>query len=163
VILPLRVVEPVLQRDENAPIYYINMSSDTHKLGGSSFAQTQNKIGDQCPSIVNSSAFAKAFTAIQNLIKQGKVLAGHDVASGGLITTLLEMCFPSLGVGMDLDMSSVGTDMVQILFAENAGVVLQVTDESVETELLKADIPFYKLGNAIDEAVFPSSFYRKIT
>ncbi|GAK76281.1 phosphoribosylformylglycinamidine synthase,synthetase subunit [Nonlabens ulvanivorans] len=148
-----KVVEPVLQRDENAPIYYINMSGDDHKLGGSSFAQTRNTIGDECPTIVNSDAFAKAFTAIQNLIKQGKVLAGHDVASGGLITTLLEMCFPSLGVGMDLDLSGVGHDMVKVLFAENAGIVLQVTDESVESELLKAEVPFYKIGHAIDEAV----------
>ncbi|WOI23465.1 phosphoribosylformylglycinamidine synthase [Nonlabens ulvanivorans] len=148
-----KVVEPVLQRDENAPIYYINMSGDDHKLGGSSFAQTRNTIGDECPTIVNSDAFAKAFTAIQNLIKQGKVLAGHDVASGGLITTLLEMCFPSLGVGMDLDLSGVGHDMVKVLFAENAGIVIQVTDESVESELLKAEVPFYKIGHAIDEAV----------
>ncbi|PQJ32536.1 phosphoribosylformylglycinamidine synthase [Nonlabens arenilitoris] len=148
-----KVVEPVLQRDDNAPIYYINMSGDDHKLGGSSFAQTRNRIGDECPTIVNSDAFAKAFTAIQNLIKQGKVLAGHDVASGGLITTLLEMCFPSLGVGMDLDLSGVGHDMVKVLFAENAGIVLQVTDESVESELLKAEVPFYKIGHAIDEAV----------
>ncbi|MBF4984851.1 phosphoribosylformylglycinamidine synthase subunit PurQ, partial [Nonlabens mediterrranea] len=148
-----KVVEPVLQRDENAPIYYINMSGDDHKLGGSSFAQTRNTIGDECPTIVNSDAFAKAFTAIQNLIKQGKVLAGHDVASGGLITTLLEMCFPSLGVGMDLDLSGVGHDMVKVLFAENAGIVLQVTDESVESELLKAEVPFYKIGHAIDDAV----------
>ncbi|GAL01261.1 phosphoribosylformylglycinamidine synthase synthetase subunit [Nonlabens ulvanivorans] len=148
-----KVVEPVLQRDENASIYYINMSGDDHKLGGSSFAQTRNTIGDKCPTIVNSDAFAKAFTAIQNLIKQGKVLAGHDIASGGLITTLLEMCFPSLGVGMDLDLSGVGHDMVKVLFAENAGIVLQVTDESVESELLKAEVPFYKIGHAIDEAV----------
>ncbi len=147
------VVEPVLRRDYNAPIYYINMSGDTHKLGGSSFAQTQNKIGDACPTIVDSSAFAKAFNTIQSLIKQGKVLAGHDVASGGLITTLLEMCFPSQNVGMELDMSAVGHDMVQVLFAENAGIVLQTTDDSIEAELAKTGVPFFKIGHAIDEAV----------
>jgi phosphoribosylformylglycinamidine synthase len=147
------IIEPVLQPQYDAPIYYINMSGDDHKLGGSSFAQTQNKIGDDCPTIVDSAAFAKAFTVIQNLIKQGKVLAGHDVASGGLITTLLEMCFPSQNIGMELDFSKVGHDMVKVLFSENAGIVLQVADDSVEKELLKTGVPFFKIGNAIDEAV----------
>ncbi len=102
---------------------------------------------------MDSAAFAKAFTVIQNLIKQRKVLAGHDVASGGLITTLLEMCFPSQNIGMELDFSKVGHDMVKVLFSENAGIVLQVADDSVEKELLKTGVPFFKIGNAIDEAV----------
>jgi phosphoribosylformylglycinamidine synthase len=147
------IVEPVLQPQYKAPIYYINMSGDDHKLGGSSFGQTQNKIGDECPTIMDSSAFAKAFNTIQSLIKQGKVLAGHDVASGGLITTLLEMCFPSQNIGMELDFSQVGHDMVKVLFAENAGIVLQVTDDSVEEALSKTGVPFFKIGTAIDEAV----------
>lgn len=148
-----QVVEPVLQRQYDAPIYYINMSGDSHKLGGSSFAQTQHKIGEACPTIVDSYAFAKAFNAIQNLIKTGNVLAGHDIASGGMITSLLEMCFPSLDVGMELDLGEIGVDMVEILFAENAGVILQVTDESVEQLLQETGVPFYKIGYAIDEAV----------
>lgn len=147
------IVEPVLQPQYKAPIYYINMSGDDHKLGGSSFGQTQNKIGDECPTIIDSSAFAKAFNTIQSLIKQGKILAGHDVASGGLITTLLEMCFPSQNIGMELDFSQVGHDMVKVLFAENAGIVLQATDDGVEAELAKTGVPFFKIGTAIDEAV----------
>jgi phosphoribosylformylglycinamidine synthase len=147
------VIEPVLQPIYDAPIYYINMSGDDHKLGGSSFAQTQNKIGADCPTIIHGLAFAKAFTTIQHLIKEGKVLAGHDISSGGLITTLLEMCFPSQDIGMELDLGAVGTDMVKVLFSENAGIVLQVTDDSVENKLSQANIPFYKIGNAIDEAV----------
>jgi phosphoribosylformylglycinamidine synthase len=146
------IIEPVLQRNYDAPIYYINLSGDAHKLGGSSFAQVRNAIGHECPTIVDSNAFAKAFTAIQTLIKTDKVLAGHDVASGGLITTLLELCFPSLDIGMELDLSGIDTDMVPILFAENAGVVLQVTDESVESILLEAEVPFYKIGYAVDES-----------
>ncbi|WP_405376723.1 phosphoribosylformylglycinamidine synthase [Nonlabens sp. Asnod3-A02] len=145
------IVEPVLQRNTSAPIYYINLSGDDHKLGGSSFAQTQNKIGTECPDIVDSFAFAKAWTTIQNLIKEGKVLAGHDIASGGLITSLLEMCFPSQNVGMDIDLENVNEDLVKVLFAENAGVILQVTDTSVESALLAADVEYYHLGEASDQ------------
>ncbi|BAO56377.1 phosphoribosylformylglycinamidine synthase [Nonlabens marinus] len=154
------VIEPVLQRDYNAPIYYINMSGDQAKLGGSSFAQTLNAVGRDCPDVVDVSAFAKAFTAVQKLIKSGKVLAGHDIASGGLITTLLEMCFPSQNVGMQLSINQLGDDLIKTLFAENAGIVLQATDESVEMELKASGIPFYKIGTATAESVLEIDGYR---
>ena len=141
------IIEPVLQPDTSAPIYYINMSGDSHKLGGSSFAQVRNAIGKECPSVVSSSAFAKAWTTIQSLIKSGKVLAGHDIASGGLITSLLELCFPSQQVGMDLDLSAIGDDLVNILFAENAGVILQAS-EDITTQLSDCGVPFYQIGTA---------------
>lgn len=143
------IVEPVLQKDAAAPIYYINLSGDAHKLGGSSFAQMRNSIGSECPDIVDSSAFAKAWTTIQQLIKSNKVLAGHDIASGGLITSLLEMCFPSQNVGMKLDLTELGEDLIKILFSENAGIVLQTT-EDIETELSDCGVPFYKIGHATE-------------
>lgn len=146
------IIEPVLQPNYDAPIYYINMSSDAPKLGGSSFAQTRNAIGKNCPDVMDVPAFAKAFTAIQSLIKSGKVLAGHDIASGGMITTLLEMCFPSQNIGMKLYLDDLDNDMVKTLFSENVGVILQVTDGSVEKELKESGIKFYEIGTAINKA-----------
>jgi phosphoribosylformylglycinamidine synthase len=146
------VIEPVLQRETAAPIFYINLSGDAHKLGGSSFAQTLGVIGKECPTIVDSSAFAKAWTTIQQLIKDKKILAGHDVASGGLITTLLEMCFPSQNVGMTLDLSTLGNDLIKILFSENAGVVLQST-EDISKELSDCGVPFFKIGHATEQGI----------
>ncbi|AZQ44297.1 phosphoribosylformylglycinamidine synthase [Nonlabens ponticola] len=143
-----QVVEPVLQPIEDAPVYYINMSGDAHKLGGSSFGQTRGAVGQEVPTIVDSSAFAKAWTTIQQHIKKGGVLAGHDVASGGLITSLLEMCFPSSNVGMQLDLAELGGDIIKILFAENAGIILQTADRSIEKELSDTGIPFYHIGHA---------------
>ncbi|WP_194852692.1 phosphoribosylformylglycinamidine synthase [Nonlabens antarcticus] len=145
------IVEPVLQRNFDAPIYYINMSSDLLKLGGSSFAQTMNAIGTECPDVVNVSAFAKAFNAIQQLIKEGKVLAGHDISSGGMITTLLEMCFPSQNIGMKLSLRDLGDDVIKTQFSENAGVIIQVTDTTVEKVLKESEIQFYNIGKAIDQ------------
>jgi phosphoribosylformylglycinamidine synthase len=142
-----KIIEPVLQPQENAPIYYVNLSGDAHQLGGSSFAQTLGVIGKTCPTVVDSSAFAKAWNTIQQLIKEDKIMAGHDIASGGLITTLLEMCFPSQQVGMDVDLSAVGDDLIKILFAENAGVVLQAT-EDISKELSDCGVPFYHIGQA---------------
>ncbi|MGB3590557.1 MAG: phosphoribosylformylglycinamidine synthase [Nonlabens sp.] len=146
------IVEPVLQDVKSAPIYYLNLSGDEHLLGGSSFAQTMNKLGSDCPSVIDSSAFARGWNAIQQLIKERKVLSGHDIGSGGLITTLLEMCFPSQKVGMQLDLSELGSDLVKILLSENIGVVLQTT-EDVSGLLATCGIPFYKIGHATDEPV----------
>uniref|UniRef100_UPI0037BF84D4 phosphoribosylformylglycinamidine synthase n=1 Tax=Flavobacterium sp. TaxID=239 RepID=UPI0037BF84D4 len=59
-----KVVEPVLQRN-GGNIYYINLSQDSFKLGGSSFAQVLNKIGNDVPTIQNSEFFKKAFNVLQ--------------------------------------------------------------------------------------------------
>ncbi|NVK53015.1 MAG: phosphoribosylformylglycinamidine synthase [Flavobacteriaceae bacterium] len=140
------VVEPVLQKN-GGDIYYINLSEDSYKLGGSSFAQILNKIGSEAPSIVNNSSFKNTFNTIQDLIKLGKIVAGHDVASGGLITTLLELCFADVNLGADYDLSSLKeVDSVKLLFAENSGIVFQATDNSVESLLKDANITFHKIG-----------------
>lgn len=68
----------------------MNLSQDTFKLGGTSFAQILNKIGTEVPTIKDGAYFKKAFNVLQDLIKERKIKAGHDVGSGGLITTLLD-------------------------------------------------------------------------
>jgi phosphoribosylformylglycinamidine synthase len=99
-----KVVEPVFQKNAGS-IYYINLSQDEFKLGGSSFAQIRNAIGKETPTIKNASFFKKTFNAIQELIKNDEIAAGHDIGSGGLITTLLEMCFADNHLGAKLDFS----------------------------------------------------------
>jgi phosphoribosylformylglycinamidine synthase len=141
-----QVVEPVLQKN-GGDIYYINLSKDGHKLGGSSFAQILNGIGDEAPSVLDADYFKSAFNTLQKLIKNNQILAGHDVASGGLITTLLELCFADNDLGADLDLSSLGEpDSIKLLFSENSGVVFQAKDASVENELKAAGIAFTKIG-----------------
>jgi phosphoribosylformylglycinamidine synthase len=140
------VIEPVLQKNSGA-IYYINVSQDTYKLGGSSFAQTLNKIGTEAPTITDNNMFKAAFNVVQELIKAGKIVAGHDVASGGLITTLLELCFADNNLGANYDLSSLNeSDSIKMLFAENAGIVFQATDSTIETTLNNAGIDFHKIG-----------------
>ncbi|MBT8297051.1 MAG: phosphoribosylformylglycinamidine synthase, partial [Maribacter sp.] len=101
------VVEPVLQKDGGA-IFYINLSKDNYKLGGSSFAQIRNKIGNEAPTVSDAAYVKTVFNTMQNAIREGKIIAGHDVASGGLITSLLEMCFADVDLGANLDLSNLG-------------------------------------------------------
>ncbi|WP_418637538.1 phosphoribosylformylglycinamidine synthase, partial [Winogradskyella sp.] len=142
-----KVVEPVLQRNGGS-IYYINISQDDFKLGGSSFGQILSSIGNDAPNVKSAEYVKTVFNTLQQLIRDEKILAGHDVASGGLITTLLEMCFADVNLGADLDLSGLGeNDLVKLLFAENCGVVIQAAeDASVEKILTSNKIDFKKIG-----------------
>ena len=148
-----KVVEPVLQKDGGS-IYYINLSQDEFQLGGSSFAQILNTIGTETSTIKNAAFFKKAFNTIQELIGDNQIAAGHDIGSGGLITTLLELCFADVNLGAQLDFSAFAEkDLVKILFAENIGLVLQAkSDAVVEAKLNVNQIEFFKIGNVTNTA-----------
>ena len=120
-----KVVTPVAIPQQGA-LYYINLSSQKHVLGGSSLGQVLNAIGTEAPGIEDVALFKNTFDGVQNLISKGKIISGHDISSGGLVTTLLEMCFPSPRVGMEIDLSPLNEkDSTALLFAENSGLVLQ--------------------------------------
>ncbi|KVV14056.1 phosphoribosylformylglycinamidine synthase [Flavobacterium sp. TAB 87] len=148
-----KVVEPVLQKDGGS-IYYINLSQDEFKLGGSSFAQTLNAIGNETPTIQDAAFFKKAFNTVQELILDNQILAGHDIGSGGLITTLLEMCFADVNLGAKIDFSVFEEkDIIKYLFSENIGIVFQAKEDAVlESKLNANGVSFYKLGKATSEA-----------
>jgi len=147
-----KVVEPLLQID-GGNIYYINISQDDFKLGGSSFNQTLNTIGNEAPDVKNTAFVKETFNTIQNLIQKDAITAGHDIASGGLITTLLEMCFADVNLGANFDISSLNEeDTIKVLFAENSGIVFQA-DASVEAVLSAQNIEFFTIGTANNSGI----------
>ncbi|RZJ72178.1 phosphoribosylformylglycinamidine synthase [Flavobacterium sp.] len=147
-----KVVEPVLQRN-GGDIYYINLSNDAHKLGGSSFAQILNVIGSDAPDVKDAAKFKKTFNILQQLVSEGKIVAGHDIGSGGLITTLLEMCFADVNLGATIDLSALNEgDSVKLLFSENIGIVFQA-DASVEKTFKSNGIEFFRIGQATESQV----------
>ena len=142
-----KVVEPVLQKDGGS-IYYINLSQDEFKLGGSSFAQTLNSIGNEAPTIKDATFFKNAFNIMQELILDNQILAGHDIGSGGLITTLLEMCFADVNLGATISFDNFEeNDLVKILFSENIGIVIQAKEDTFfENKLSANGVECRKLG-----------------
>ena len=150
-----KVVSPVMVNDPKSAFYHIDFSFDSLRLGGSAFAQSLNKIGDDVPTIKDPEYFSDAFMAVQELINKGLVMAGHDISAGGLITTLLEMCFANTDGGMEINLDEIKEDdLIKILFAENPGVVIQVSDKqaSVAKKILKdAGIGYIKIGVPTDE------------
>lgn len=142
-----KTVSPALQNIEGSKILYIDFSKTALVLGGSSFAQVINQLGNQVPGVSDPKYFAQSFEAIQQLIKQKLILAGHDISAGGMITALLEMCFPTPDVGLDINIKALGNDPINILFSENPGVLIQVSnDGKAEEELAKHGIAYAILG-----------------
>ncbi len=145
------VIEPVLDKNAGS-VYYINLSKDRFKLGGSSFAQIRTKIGLEAPTIVDAAYFKTAFNTIQDAIKAGHIAAGHDIGSGGLVTTLLEMCFADINLAANFDLSGLNeADTVKALFNENIAVVLQANDDQAfEQAMAATGITAVKIGQVID-------------
>jgi len=145
-----KVIEPVFKKDSGS-IYYINISQDDFKLGGSSFAQVVNKIGNETPTVKDATYVKNVFNTIQKLIREEQIVTGHDVASGGLITTLLELCFADVNTGANLDLSQLEeNDSIKLLFSENSGIVIQAKDSNIETVFSKNGIEAIKIGTVTD-------------
>ena len=151
-----QVVSPVVRNDRHASLYHIDFSFDEQRLGGSAFAQSLGKIGNDVPTVKNAEYFADAFNAVQELIKKDWVMAGHDISAGGLITTLLEMTFSNTKGGMHINLYDLcqDGDVVKTLFAENPGVVIQVSDEhkqDFKDFMEDAGVGFAKIGYTVDD------------
>lgn len=147
-----KIISTDLKLAVGSKLIYIDFSNDQFKLGGSSFAQVVNQLGNEVPTIQDDAHFSKAFGTVQALIKDDLVLAGHDISSGGLITTLLEMCFPIPTLGMKLNLADLGNDLLKILFSENPAIVIQVNDvASISSYLKKADVRYIEIGEVTND------------
>lgn len=148
-----KVVEPVIQNVPDSVLLYIDLSKENFKLGGSSFAQTLNKLGNETPGVADPEYFKLVFITIQKLIQKGLILAGHDISAGGMITTLLEMTFAQTKLGLDLDMSSIQEpDLAKTLFSQNPGVIIQVDSTSDAIKILEDDgIKNTRIGKVFNE------------
>jgi len=149
-----KVVSPVLADRKDSVLLHIDFSFDAQKLGGSAFAQVLGKIGSDVPTVKNSEYFADAFDAVQKLVEKKLVLAGHDISAGGLVVTLLEMCFANVAGGLEVTLDKLqGNDLVKMLFSENPGVVLQVESkklDAVGTILDEAGVGYAVIGRPSD-------------
>jgi phosphoribosylformylglycinamidine synthase len=146
-----KIVEPVIVNDPYTSLLYIDMSRDSLNLGGSCFGQTINRIGKRAPTVKDPLYFAEVFNTIQDLIVKGKILSGHDISAGGMITTLLEMCFANTSGGLTVNLTALDEeDTVKILFSQNPGIIIQVKDENEVAEiLLEHGISYFSIGHPV--------------
>ena len=133
-----KVVSPVIINDSKSYIYYIDFSFDKLKLGGSVLGQTLNKLGNEVPTVQDAEYFKSAFECVQEMIGKGLLLAGHDISEGGMITALLEMCFGNAEGGLKVKLDEIAeSSLVNILFAENPGVLIQIKDRNAVEKILE--------------------------
>ena len=141
-----KIVSPVLAYIKGTYLYYIDFSFDTFKLGGSAFAQTMSKLGEEVPTVKDPEYFKNAFNAVQELVDRGLILAGHDVSAGGLVTAMLEMCFANPQGGLEARLDKLHhADLIKVLFSENPGILIQVKHHHLVEKILDD----YGIGFAI--------------
>ncbi len=145
------IITPDIKKKEGTELVYIPLS-EGYSLDGSSYGQSKNLIGSNPVSSPEADYFKKVFVSIQSLIKDGKVLAGHDVSSGGLITTLLEMHFPTTQSGAAIDLSGLGT-VAEMAFSEAPGLVIQA-ESTVVSELNNSGVKAAAIGTVNFERAF---------
>lgn len=141
-------------------ILFIDLGHYKNRIGGTAYAQIHNQLGDYPPDIDNPEELVKLFNVIQKCITNKLIVAGHDKSDGGLLTTILEMCFAS-DVGCALDISFINKqDINRFLFNEEVGVVIEVPDENLSSvERLLFGLDYHILGKTTNDNKCSISYY----
>jgi phosphoribosylformylglycinamidine synthase len=147
------IIEPVLHNDPSTALFYIDMSRMSPALGGSALAQTLGSPGNTAPGVSDPEYFALVFEVLQDMIDEKMIIAGHDISAGGMITTMLEMCFANSTGGMAVNLTEIDErDTVRLLYSQNPGVIVQVADEmDAEEYLYDRMISFVSIGHPVKE------------
>ena len=128
---------PQLRTDcGDTDLILIDLGKGHNRLGGSALAQVYKQLGHHSPDLDDVTAFKQFFNTIQQLNREGLLLAYHDRSDGGLLTTLAEMAFASHN-GLSVQLDELGDDALAILFNEELGAVIQVAHQDTE-EVLSA-------------------------
>jgi phosphoribosylformylglycinamidine synthase len=154
-----KVVTPDIKKPGEGILVMLDLSGGKKRLGGSALAQVYEQLGDEVPDVEDSGLLRNGFEAVQELMKKGLILSGHDVSEGGLITSLLEMAFAgNCGLDLDLDETGVfsGADVFASLFAEELALVFEILSadlKKVEKVLSGYDFDFEKNAVVIGQTV----------
>ncbi|NJD08937.1 MAG: phosphoribosylformylglycinamidine synthase, partial [Gemmatimonadetes bacterium] len=105
----------------------VDLGGGRNRLGGSALAHAYEQVGDVSPDVADASLLTRAFDAVQQLIEERRVWAGHDRSDGGLVTALLEMAFAG-NCGFEVDLPGDAADAIPLLFAEELGLLLEVAE-----------------------------------
>ncbi len=148
-----RTVAPDLELPGRGRLLFVDLGGGRNRLGGSALAHVWGQIGDDCPDVDDIELLGRAFTAVQTLLAQNMITAGHDRSDGGLVTTLLEMAFAG-NCGIDVGLPAAGGTALPALFAEELGLVLEVDENDLDDAVAimkENDVPCLAIGRTIAE------------
>jgi phosphoribosylformylglycinamidine synthase len=123
-------VTPMLSQDPASVLLLIDLGAGKNRLGGSCLLQVFNQVGDDAVDLDNPKLLKAAFIGVQELIRDGKLLAYHDRSDGGLLVTIVEMAFAG-ATGVQVSLDGLGSDALAALYSEELGAVLQVRENDV--------------------------------
>ena len=139
-----RTLTPQLRSDMGeSNLILIDLGKGANRLGASALAQVYQQVGHHGPDLNDPIALKHFFASIQELNRDGLLLAYHDRSDGGLFVTLCEMAFAGR-CGISLDISELGADDLAVLFSEELGAVIQV--RSSDTAVVFARLHVAGLG-----------------
>ncbi|KAJ4452147.1 hypothetical protein ANN_03665 [Periplaneta americana] len=148
-----QVVTPDLKgpaRGQNGTLLLVDLSGGKNRIGGTALAQCFKQLGDDVPDLDEPTVLKQAFIATQKLIRASKVIAGHDISDGGIITCLLEMAFAGIS-GIKINITHKEGKALDILFAEELGWVLEVDAKDIDfinTTFKAHNVPVYTIGQS---------------
>jgi phosphoribosylformylglycinamidine synthase len=125
---------PQLVRESRSDLILVDLGLGRNRLGGSALAQVQQCIGGDPPDLDDTEVFKHFFSTVQKLLNDRLLLAYHDRSDGGLLATVCEMAFAGR-IGVDISLNTLAADDAAVLFNEELGAVLQVSDDKVATVL----------------------------
>lgn len=131
-----KTVTPDLKLEDDGVLLHIDLSKGKRRLGGSALAQAFDQVGDECPDVDDIPYLKKVFEGVQELLTDELISAGHDISDGGLLVCALEMAFAG-NRGFVLDLNSQGKSLFQTLYAEELGLVLEVSKKNLTNVMEK--------------------------
>ena len=142
--------------DTKSWLIYIPFDTCSFKLGGSLLTQMDNCDGDKEPEMNDPDYFIDCYEVVRELVEDGVIMAGINVADGGLVSAASRMC---TGCGLEMDIKGIlssyhGSARNKVLFGEVPGVIMQVSDDDydyVDSQLLLQDVAYYPLGHPSDK------------
>ncbi|MBM3350500.1 MAG: phosphoribosylformylglycinamidine synthase [Betaproteobacteria bacterium] len=144
-----KTLTPQLQTKVASKLILIDLGAGKNRMGGSSLAQVYAEVGDVAPDVDDANQLKHFFNTIQQLNKSGKILAYHDRSDGGLFTTLVEMAFAG-HCGISVDVSSLASHVVEVLYNEELGAVIQVLAADAEAIVARFNGLAHVIGEVSD-------------
>lgn len=131
-----KTVTPDLKLGDNGILLHIDLAKGKRRLGGSALAQVFDQVGNECPDLDDVPYLKTVFNRVQELLSEDLISAGHDISDGGLIVSALEMAFAG-NCGISLDLTSVEGSPFKTLFAEELGLLLEVSKKHLDMVMAK--------------------------
>ena len=141
------------KKGASSRLVFVDLGKGEAPLGATALAQVYGFLGEDHAD-ADAALLKRFFNAMQTIVKSKLALAYHDRSDGGIAVTLAEMAI-SGGRGVDVKLPD--GDVLETLFTEQPGAVLQVSEDKLAKvlEIFKAaKVPACDIGAVVESRTF---------